>query len=244
MCSIDPGERVFSAVYGTDGDAYLIGGDGDADKIDKLASIASRMRNGLKRIRGTNGGKKLVRGSRKTRKNLMKKAKTLESRTKNLITDIHRKTVKFLTNKYDTIIIPEFETQKMSTKRGSTDKWTLRKRKIGKGTTRRLIKWSHYKFRELLRAKGGTRVIVGTEEWTSKTCGKCFEVNGSLGGSRSFICPSCKVGIHRDLNGARNILTLNCDRMKLDTVYLNETGVPVRVSLTGSPVPNETQKSF
>ena len=62
-----------------------------------------------------------------------------------------------------------------------------------------MLIWSHYKFRELLKNKGemtGTKVIVGTEEYTSKTCGKCMYVNG-------------------DLKGARNILMHNWERGKM-----------------------------
>ncbi len=41
----------------------------------------------------------------------------------------------------------------------------------------------HYRFRGILKAKGeqmGTRVIVGTEEYTSKTCTNCLHAKSSL----------------------------------------------------------------
>lgn len=215
VCSIDPGEVIFSTIYGSDGNAYLIGENG-SKKVDKIASIASRMRNGIKRVRRKDGTKKFVhlkgRKSSRTRKHLRDKAKDLEHRAKNMISDIHLKTVVFLTQKYDTIIVPKFETQSMTTRLNSDGKW---KRKMGKSTTRRLIRWSHFNFRELLKAKAGDRVVVGTEEWTSKTCGNCFAINDKLGGSRKFKCSECGIKIHRDINGARNIMLLNWDRANL-----------------------------
>ena len=144
-----------------------------------------------------------------------------------MISDIHRKTVKFLTKKYDTIIIPEFQT-----KRDSDGEW---KRKINRDTSRRLIRWSHYSFRELLKAKGGSRVTVGTEEWTSKTCGNCFNVHTSLGGAREFRCPTCKHGMHRDLNAARNIMVLNWDRAQLLTGCRVPTGSKGALVTTKAP---------
>jgi len=75
------------------------------------------MRNGICRIKRSDGKKefKVPEGSKgkRTRKHLICKAKDLETRAKHLISDIHRKTVKFLTDKYDTIIIPEFQTKQM-----------------------------------------------------------------------------------------------------------------------------------
>ena len=42
-CALDPGERVFQCVYGSDGSSHLIG-QGDSEKIEKLWRIAQRMR--------------------------------------------------------------------------------------------------------------------------------------------------------------------------------------------------------
>lgn len=207
VCSIDPGEKIFCSVYGSDGDSYLIGNNGF--NVDRMASVAARMRNGIQMILVLDKSREFKESdSRRTRKHLQAKAKDLETRCKHMISDIHRKTVKFLTSKYDTIIIPEFKTQQMVNKTEG--------RQINRGVSRRLIRWSHYRFRELLRAKGGSRIIVGTEEWTSKTCGNCFGIHKDLGSSRAFVCPFCDARMHRDLNAARNIMTLNWDKASLE----------------------------
>ena len=206
--ALDPGVRIFQTTYDTEGNSYLIGENG-AKKIDSLAGIARRMRAGIYRY--YQNGKKKYRKARnsKERRGLLKAANRIEQRIKNMISDIHRKTVKFLCEKYDTIIIPEFASQDM-----------VRdvKRKIGKSTARQLLRWSHYKFRELLKCKGevmGAKVIIGTEEYTSKTCGNCFYVNKHLTGQKTLLCRNCNVKIHRDINGARNILMLNWHKAHL-----------------------------
>ena len=154
---------------------------------------------------------------KRTRKNLRKRAKILEYRITKLRSDLHRRAVKFLTDKYDTIIIPKFRTQKMCEKLDSEGNFV---RGIKPETARRLQLLAHFKFRELLRAKGGNRVFVGTEEYTSITCGNCFQHNKSLGGKRTFECSNCKLVGHRDILAARNIMVLNAEPAGLLTERL------------------------
>lgn len=211
--SLDPGTRIFQTTYDTCGTSYLIG-ENEASKIDSLAQIATRMRSGIKRefVNGVKRYRQVF--SRKERKNLEKAAYKIETRINNMISDIHRKTTKFLCSKYDTVIIPEFRTKQMAEKY-QNGQW---KRKIGKETTRQMIRWGHYKFRELLRAKGevmNTNVIIGTEEWTSKTCGNCMWVNRKLEGEKVLKCEKCEHEVHRDVGAARNIMMLNWERAGL-----------------------------
>ena len=77
-------------------------------------------------------------------------------------------------------------------------------------TARSLLNWPHYRFRMFLQHKAlehGKEVIVCTEKYTSKGCGKCGCVNGVQG--RDYKCKHVKgcghVG-HRDGCAARNIL--------------------------------------
>ena len=108
----------------------------------------------------------------------------------------------------------------MTEKRDNNDIW---KRKIGKETTRKMINWGHFQFRQLLIAKGkttGTNVYVGTEEYTSKTCGNCFWINTKLQGERELKCENCNLIFHRDINAARNIMILNCKKFELKQLKL------------------------
>lgn len=208
--ALDPGVRIFQTTYDTEGVSYLIGKDG-CDKIDKLAGIAARMRAGMKRYYNKNGKRRFRKTEdKRERKGLNKAANRIEERIKNMISDAHRKIVKFLCEKYDTVIIPKFGSQGMVRKV---------KRKIGKTTARKLLRWSHYKFRELLRHKGemtGTKIVVGREEYTSKTCGRCMYVNRELGGKREIKCKMCGIEMHRDINAARNIMMYNWKEAKLE----------------------------
>lgn len=220
--ALDPGVRIFQTTYDTKGESYLIGKDG-ADKLDSLAGIARRMRAGIKRYYNKNGKKRFKKiETRKEQKSLNRAADRIERKIKNMVTDLQRKTVKFLCEKYDTVIIPEFKSQQMAKKA---------RRKIGKTTARKMLRWSHYKFRELLKEKGemtGTKVIVGTEEFTSKTCGNCMYVNNQLKGERELTCKRCGIHMHRDINGARNILLHNWLRAKMSILSSIPSLNPVR----------------
>src|ERR1043166_5729872 len=73
-----------------------------------------------------------------------------------------------------------------------------------------MMTWSHYRFRQYLFHKSREypwcKVVICTEEYTSKTCGSCEVINRNLGSSKTFQCPSCGATIDRDINGARNVL--------------------------------------
>ena len=45
---------------------------------------------------------------------------------------------------------------------------------------------------------------ICTEEFTSKTCTRCGQIN-EVGGSEIYKCSGCKLTLDRDINGARNI---------------------------------------
>ena len=229
--SLDPGVKIFQTTYDTNGSSYMIG-ENDMDKIDNFSKIAQKLRDGNKTtwVGGKKeiinnkskwvGGKKFFKQAEtpKEKKSLLKAAAKVEQRIKNKISDIHRKTAKFLCEKYDTIIIPNFRVKQMSEKRTDNNEW---KRKIGKETSRRMINWGHYSFRKLLIAKGeatATNIYVGTEEYTSKTCGNCFWINTKLQGERELECENCKCISHRDINAARNIMILNWGKSGLDLI--------------------------
>lgn len=193
--ALDPGIRTFMTSFDTEGESIKFG-NRDSDKIHKLSRIAQRMRDGIKRVFDKNKNKRFV----STDKPLTKPAARIEQKIKNMTNDCHHKVAKFLCLNNDNVIIPEFKTS------------SIAKCNIGKINKKKLYSWAHYKFRENLKTKGeklGTKIIVGTEEYTSKTCTKCFFVDKDLGSSKVYNCPNCKLVIDRDVNAARNILTLN-----------------------------------
>ena len=49
-------------------------------------------------------------------------------------------------------------------------------------------------------------VIINTEEFTSKCCNVCGELNSKLGSNEVFKCPNCGASFGRDDNGSLNIM--------------------------------------
>ena len=90
----------------------------------------------------------------------------------------------------------------------------LRGWKLSKITKRQLQAFSFYRFKEILKYRcktAGRKLVLVEEDYTSKTCGKCGEINYDLQGEKTFNCKCCKIAIDRDYNGARNILLKNLE---------------------------------
>jgi putative transposase len=179
IVALDPGVRTFQTTYSPDGASKKLG-DRASCRIFRMMRYADRL-------------------SAFKDKRSKRKRQRLENRIGNIVTEMHWKIARELATEYETIIIPAFETQRMARK------W---KRKINKTVVRMMLRLAHYKFREKLEhvaKKLGSRVVVVTEEYTSKTCGRCGVVHDKLGGAKKFKCPNCEIRIDRDGNGARNI---------------------------------------
>ena len=52
----------------------------------------------------------------------------------------------------------------------------------------------------------GTKIVTGSEAFTSKQCGKCGQLNEHLGKAETWECLSCHCVADRDAHAARNIL--------------------------------------
>jgi len=188
--ALDPGVRTF--VTGFDGQDVLEIGKYDIGRIYRRARHLDKV---MSRI-GQGKGKCFKR----LRYRLRKGAAKIRIKIKNLVSELHKKTAKYLCDKYKVIFLPTFETQQM-VKKG--------KRRLATKTSRAMVTLSHYKFKQTLKhqaAKHGCIVVDVTEEYTSKTCSKCGHIHKKLGGNKRFTCPSCGHKLDRDLNGAFNIL--------------------------------------
>ena len=99
-------------------------------------------------------------------------------------------------------------------------------RKIGKKTTRQMLNWCHFSFREFLlhkvREHPGKRVVICDEAYTSKCCGQCGTLNDSLGSSKVFRCRECPYVADRDDNGARNVLLRYLSRLQNASSLLSD----------------------
>ena len=188
--ALDPGVRTF--MTGFDGSEILELGKGDIGRIYRLARH-------LDKVMSRSG---LAKGHefKRLRYRLRKAASKIRIKIKNLVAELHKKSAKYLCDKYKVIFLPTFETQQMI-KKG--------KRRLATKTARSMVTLSHYKFKQTLKhqaSKSGSIVVDVTEEYTSKTCSKCGHIHPKLGGSKKFVCPACGHTIGRDVNGAFNIM--------------------------------------
>ena len=198
--ALDPGVRTFVTGYDPDG-RVVEWGRGDIGRICRMCSYYDRLQ-----------GKIMVPTTRKRSRYRMRRAgRRIQERIRNLVDEMHRKLALWLCRSYRVILLPKFETQQMVPRAG---------RRIRSKTARSMLTWSHFRFRQCLVNKAREfphcRVILCTEEYTSKTCGACGHLHQRLGGNKIFRCPVCHLVVDRDVNGARNILIK----------HLSQSGVP------------------
>jgi putative transposase len=134
----------------------------------------------------------------------------LWKKVKNMVSELHWKTISFLVNNYDTIILPDFRVSQM-----------LRSRKLSKITKRLMCMFSFHSFKEKLQYKCdeyNKKLFIVDESYTSCTCGVCGTVNNTKG-KEEFNCSNCKLKIDRDVSGSRNILIKNIPTLGLTSVF-------------------------
>lgn len=180
-CALDPGVRNFQTVYSDISTARF--GINKVllrklqEKIDLSRSLRDRGRLSHSRYK--------------------RKVYRLYTRLDNLINDMHYRVIDYLSNRFSTVFIPSFETQKM----------TMKSR--NRFLNRNILSLKHYLFKKRLVEKyslirNGICIPV-TEEYTSRTCTRCGTLN-NIGSSDTLKCENCNLTINRDINGARNIL--------------------------------------
>jgi len=189
VVSIDPGVCKFATCYDPSGLVTEFG-SGDMKRIQNLCQHIDRLQ--------STWSQPEVRHKRRYR--LRRAALRLQERVRNLV-EAHKKIASYLVDHYDFILLPTFPTQKMVKKA---------ERVLASKTARNMLTWAHYRFQQRLLHKARERVpcqvILCTEEYTSKTCGRCGFIHSKLGGQEHFVCKKCGYEVDRDLNGARNIL--------------------------------------
>jgi len=178
--ALDPGCRTFQTAYSPREGELVKFGDRDASRLFRLCLHMDN----------------LPEKKKKTKERL-------KLRIKHLVDEVHWKTIRYLLDHYDNVVIPIFEVKNMVKK---VD------RKITKRTVRNLLSWRHYTFRMRLMEKArqeGKNVFVVGEEYTTKTCSRCFNLHPNVGGAKVFHCPHCGLKMDRDALGSRNIFLKN-----------------------------------
>jgi putative transposase len=184
IVALDPGVRTFITFFSPDMTGMI--GSHDFGRLVRLChhldALISR--------RSTSQKKK--------QRYRMKKAENrLRWKIRDLRNELHAKTIRFLVDSFDIILIPTFETSQMAKRE---------QRKLRSKTVRSLLNWAHYAFKERLKvvaAQSGKTVIEVNEAYTSKTCSWSGEIVRI--GSSERIRGSDGIQMHRDVNGARGI---------------------------------------
>lgn len=187
MIALDPGVRTF--LTGCDGQKFLEFGAGDMGRITRLCQHLDNLVSRISKV-----------DKRRQKQKMRKAASKIRSKIRNLVDECHKQIANWLTNNYQVILFPTFETSQMTKKT---------KRKIRTKTARAMLTWAHYRFKQVLKNKAelcGCYVVDVTEEYTSKTCTACGHIHQKLGGSKIFKCPHCGHTLPRDRNGALGIL--------------------------------------
>ena len=185
-CALDPGVRTFQAIYDADGQG-IEWGKADMTQIMRLCRHADGIQSKISKKRAT---WQLRRAYHRVLKKIKDKVK-----------EVHNKLALFLCENYKVVLIPKFQVSRMVKKAN---------RKIRSKTVRQMACWSHFAFREAMKAKSELfpwcRIVEVGEAYTSKTCEECGHLHQKLGGSKNFKCPNCGHCADRDLHAARNIL--------------------------------------
>jgi putative transposase len=186
VVSLDPGIRTFLTFYSETSCGHL--GQGDFGRIQR---ISHRLDDLISRTSKAKGAKKC---------RMRKAQQRMRNKISDLIDELHHKTARFLVENFDVILLPIFETKKMSTRS---------KRKIRSKSVRSMMTFSHYRFKKFLENKAfehGKIVIETNEAYTSKTVSWTGELVKNLGGAKIIKSQQTGLSMDRDLNGARGIL--------------------------------------
>jgi putative transposase len=195
---LDPGSRTGWVGYSPDGleVSSYVAGEGGTGRIMSLAlktDATIREQKALPQRAPANHARFIAESK--------KQKYRLQARVKDLVRDAHRRVARDLTARYDTIVLPLFETQRMVRKPPQPGD---PRRKLNAKAARALLTLSHFKFRAYLEHRcrvDGRELHTPGEEYTTKACphcGTCYDV----GGSKTFTCAGCSYVADRDEKAA------------------------------------------
>lgn len=185
VVAIDPGVRTFATYFSSNGYFGSIGNKA-FDKLLRLNLKVDKLTSAVK-----------LENSKTKKSNLKRVLQKTRTRIKNLIDDLHWKTINFFVQNFKVVIFPPFNVKDMLEKKG---------RKLRKKVVRSMQGLSFYTFKERLKQKcieNGVIFLENSEAYTSKTNSFTGELM-DIGSKEYFMYDGLK--INRDINGARNIL--------------------------------------
>nr|WP_242513399.1 transposase [Halochromatium salexigens] len=183
LVALDPGVRTFQTFFSDHHAGHL--GQDDFQRIVRLAHHLDRL---LSRRDKAEGKRK--------RLSFTRAADAIRRKIKQLIDELHWKVARFLTDNFDVILLPTFETKQMTTKAG---------RKLRRKSVRSLLSFAHFRFSQRLEQKcieRGKTLVRVCEAYTSKTASWTGEIV-NIGAAK--VIRSNGIEMERDENGARGI---------------------------------------
>ncbi len=194
IVTCDPGERVFLTARNTRTNSIDEIGTNIREKIEKLLRPIDFIKEELNKKKDT--GKFFH--DRKKRYKLQKvKLRRLE-KIQNVVSDFHKVIAKNFCENNSLILIPKLNFHFL--------------RNLNKRSKRVLQTISHCKLVDRLKTKSqqykNCNVQVVREDYTSKTCSNCGNINYDLGSSKYYVCSKIACGFEedRDHNATNNIL--------------------------------------
>lgn len=186
VVAIDPGVRTFATYFSTEGYFGKLG-QGAFERILKLNLKIDKLLSEISKEKDKN-----------KKANLKRKVFNIRFKIRNLIDELHWKTIKFFISRFKVIIFPSFNVSEMVKKY---------KRKLPKKVVRSMNCFRFFEFKERLKLKckeNGITFVESSEAFTSKTNSFTGELMENLGSKEKFMLNN--VSVDRDINGARNIL--------------------------------------
>jgi putative transposase len=221
--ALDPGVRTFQAAHAPEGHGTFADGDFErvlrplCEALDALQSRRDRMRakweagqwsvgptveSWLPGVR--DGPRGALYSYTRAKRKLERRMAKLRDRVKQLVDECHKHVAHELLTRFDTVLIPVFESSKMA----AHEQEHGGRRRLSSATTRALLGWAHWRFRERLKhaaLRRGKEVVVIDESYTTKGCSRCGLIT-EIGGSKTFRCAHCGLQAPRDAKSARDIL--------------------------------------
>ena len=170
IISLDPGVRKFMVGYDPSGTTVFFGQGANKELIKLLLEVDK------------------------------KPSTLLWKKIKDMVNELHCKTVSFLVENYDVILLPDFRVSQM-----------IKSKRLTRMTKRLMCMYSFHSFKQKLAWKCSLynkKLFIVDESFTSKTCGRCGILN-DVGGNEVYECTSCRLICDRDVSGARNIFIKN-----------------------------------
>lgn len=212
ILSCDPGLRTFYTCLDTsNGNVHELGKnthsryDFEAKKLEAYISKRDLLKPLLKKFYKRNRDKKRLNKLKKKYKLLEKRILRKRTRLENLQTELHVKSINFMTSgEFNEILIPKFNQDNCLKSKS--------KRNISTEIVNHMSFLSHGRFYEKLNTKAllkGVKITEADERYSTKTCSVCMKTNDKVGVKKEWKCLECGSNNLRDINACINIFYFN-----------------------------------